>query len=104
MTWFLLLNRSVIFTKVTYFGKPVGIHQSMSPTINMGGLVFRGVIEFEYIATLREEFPSTKFFWSVFSSIRTEYGDLLGLNIEIYRVNLRIQSEYWKTRPEKTPD
>ena len=104
MSWFLLLNRSVVFTKVTYFGKPVGIHQSMSPpTINKGGLVFRGVIEFEDTVTLREEFPSKEFFWSIFSCIRTEYRDLLGLNIEIYKVNLRIQSEYWKIRPEKTP-
>ena len=28
---------------------------------------------------------------------------LFGLNIRIYSVNLRIQSEYGKYRPEKTP-
>ena len=36
------------------------------------------------------------FFWSVFSRIRTEYGDL--------RVHLRIQSECGKIRTRKSPN
>ena len=36
------------------------------------------------------------YFWSVFSCIRAEYGDFYG-------INLRIQSEYRKIRPEVTP-
>ena len=39
-----------------------------------------------------------RFFWSVSSSIRIEYGDL---NTDIHEVNLRIQSEYRKIQTRK---
>ena len=39
-----------------------------------------------------------RFFWSVSSRIRIEYGDL---NTDIYEVNLRIQSEYRKIQTRK---
>ena len=43
--------------------------------------------------TLRVKCPYSKFFWFVFSSIRTEYGQIL-----------RIQSECGKIRTRKTPN
>ena len=46
--------------------------------------------------TLREKCPNTEFFLVVFSSIRTEYGDLLCKSQYSVRVNLCIQSEYKK--------
>ena len=49
---------------------------------------------------LREKCPYSKFFWFIFSRIRTEYG----LNLERYSVSLRIQSECGKIRTGKTPD
>ena len=45
--------------------------------------------------TLREKCPNTEFFWSVFSCIWTEYGEILR--------PLRIQSECGKIRIRKTP-
>ena len=45
--------------------------------------------------TLREKCPYSEFFWSVFSHILTEYGDML--------VFLRIQSECGKIRARKSP-
>ena len=51
------------------------------------------------VTALREKCSNTEFFWSVFSRIRTEYGDLLRKSL--YCVNLRIQSEYGKMRTRK---
>ena len=47
--------------------------------------------------TLREKCPCSELFWSAFSRIRTEYGD-------IYSVSLRIQSECEKMQSRITPD
>ena len=38
------------------------------------------------------------YFWSVFSHIRNEYGEILRMNMERYFVSLRIQSKFGKTR------
>ena len=35
-------------------------------------------LKVQYSTTLREKWPNTEFFWSVFSCIRTKHGDLLG--------------------------
>ena len=45
-----------------------------------------------------------KLFWSTFSRIRTEYGEIPGLNTERYPVSLRIQSECEKMRTRITPN
>ena len=45
---------------------------------------------------LHEDGPYSEFFWSVFSRIQIEYGDL--------PCNLRIQSECGKIRSRKTPN
>ena len=45
---------------------------------------------------LSEKCPYLKFFWSLFSRIRTEYVEI--------RVSLPIQSEYGKIRTKKTPN
>ena len=46
--------------------------------------------------TLHEKCPYLEFFWLAFSSIRTEYQEIL--------VSLRIQSECRKIRTRKTPN
>ena len=48
----------------------------------------------------------TKLFWSVFSHIRTECGEILlfGLNMERYSVSLRVQSECGKMWTRVTPN
>ena len=45
------------------------------------------------ISALREKFPYWEFCWSVFSRIRTEYGEIL-----------RIQSKCGKIKTRKTPN
>ena len=52
-------------------------------------------INFYYLLSplLREKYPYSEFFWSLFSRIRTEYGEIL-----------RIQSKYWKIQTRKTPN
>ena len=45
---------------------------------------------------LREKCPYSKLFWSTFSRIRTEYGEIL--------ISLRIQSECGEIRTRKTPN
>ena len=45
---------------------------------------------------MREKCPYSEFFWSVFSRIRTEYGEILR--------TLSIQSECGKIRTRKTPN
>ena len=61
---------------------------------------------------LSEKRPNTELFWSLFSHIWTEYGDLRSKSYEeIYSVQLRekrfterfIQSKCGKIRPRKTP-
>ena len=47
--------------------------------------------------SLRKKCPYLEFFWSIFSRIRTEYG-------ERYLVSLRIQSESGKIRTRKSPN
>ena len=37
---------------------------------------WEGNDSFWRLSTQRKKYPNSKFFWSVFSSIRTEYGDL----------------------------
>ena len=44
---------------------------------------------------MREKWPYSGFFWSAFSRIRTEYGEIR---------SLRIQSECWKMRIRITPN
>ena len=46
--------------------------------------------------TLSKKCPYSELFWSAFSHIRTEYGEI--------RVSLRIQSECWKMRARITPN
>ena len=52
---------------------------------------------FFHYTSLRKKCPYSEFFWSVFSSIRTEYWERYGLS-------LRIQSEYGKIMTKKTPN
>ena len=49
---------------------------------------------FELCISLREKCPYSDFFWSVFSRIRTEYGEYI----------LRNQSKCGKIRTRKTPN
>ena len=49
-----------------------------------------------WVGSLREKCPYSEFFWSVFSRIRTEYGQML--------VSFRIHSECEKIRIRKTPN
>ena len=49
--------------------------------------------------SLREKCPHLEFFWSAFSLIGTEYGEILR-----YSVSLRIESECVKIRTRKTPN
>ena len=56
--------------------------------------ILGGLLDESELELLREKCPNTEIFWSVFSCIWTEYGDLLvfsdpyfpvfGLNTEIY--------------------
>ena len=49
--------------------------------------------------TAHEKCPYLEFFQSVFSRIRTEYGEMRSIE-----VSLRIQFEYRKIRTKKTPN
>ena len=49
---------------------------------------------------LYEKCPNMEFFWSVFSRILIEYP-VFWLNMKIYSVNIRIQSEYGKIGTRK---
>ena len=48
-------------------------------------------------------FPCSEFSWSIFSSYRTEYGQILRIS-RILRISLRIQYESHKIRTRKTPN
>ena len=51
------------------------------------------------------KYPYLEFFWSLFSRIRTEYGEpAFGLNTATYSVSLRTQSECGKIGTRKTPN
>ena len=61
------VEKGFIFTKIIFFGKLVGLYQSMFLiilflTINMDGLIFREKIKFEDTATLCEKRPNRDFF------------------------------------------
>ena len=46
--------------------------------------------------TLREKCPYWKFFWSVFSRIRTEYGEIV--RISPYSIQMREKTDQKKTQ------
>ena len=64
--------------------------------------------------SLLKKCPYSELFWSVFSRIQTEYGEIrsysgpyfpaFGLNTERYSVSLHIQSECGKIRTRITPN
>ena len=53
-------------------------------------------------STLRETCPYSEFFWSMFSRIRTKYGEIRSM--ERYGLSLHFQSECGKIRTRKAPN
>ena len=79
-----------LFVEIIYSLKPLTIFGQKLPSL-MFGRVLNTPLNLEL--ALHEKCPYSEFFWSVFSSIQTEYGKIL-----------RIKSECGKIRTRKTPN
>ena len=81
-----------IFVKNLYFSRRTYWHQSI-----FGALATNAYVYWNYI--LSEKCPYSDFFWSVFSRIRTKYGEIRSFSPDSVRMRRNMDQKNSKHRP-----